>query len=118
MLYIWARYFFYARVREALIAKTSKKGAREESSTYLNLWRLDFAQKLRRVIARIISLRVVHYTLPQVSGLSIIALLPFMPEMALSAHNVIIDSIRRLCCIWTKLVRETVWSVFACYQHD
>lgn len=79
-----------------------------KDKTDLNLGILDPLQTLCSVVARVLPLLVSHDPSPQLSSLVIVVLLSFVPVMACSANNVVVDLIRSLRNVWSELVSEAV----------
>ena len=75
---------------------------------YLDFWELHELEHVHGVFNGIPLLFSTHYARPQLLGLIIVALLPFVPVVALPADNIITDLIWRLSCVWSELVRETI----------
>ena len=76
--------------------------------TYLNVSVLDKLQHVEGVGDGVLPPFRRHDPAPQLLGLVILVLLRLMPVVALAAHHIVRDLVRRLSNIRTELVREAV----------
>lgn len=79
--------------------------------TYLDLRELYTSKTLGCVVASVFLLLLAHNSCPQLLGLVVVVLLTLMPIVAQPAHDVVVDLVRSLSHVRSKLVSETVGGV-------